>query len=173
VDPKGPAFASVVRATTAFFDRYLKHEGVAESHLRQATQVHVTKLALALHAGDKVVVPLPRSRAAKLRAVVQPTSGLVDGQQLVVSWQGYQPGQSVNVLQCSPPLTGAQSCNLSTAHVGLANPGGSGTTLFTVHTGPVGAGICDGTHPACVIVVNQAGSSSPSSSVLVPITFAP
>jgi pimeloyl-ACP methyl ester carboxylesterase len=171
VDPTGAAFASVVRTTTNFFDLYLKHEQSAAAQMRSNAQPNTTTLALALHPGASIRLPVPRSSTRRLRATVDPSSGLVDGQQLVVSWEGYAPGVTVNVLQCTPPLTGAQACDLSTADVGVADPGGAGTTFFTVHTGQIGAGTCDATHSQCAIVVNQGGSSSPSDSVIVAITF--
>lgn len=171
VNPAGSAFSSVVRTTTAFFDLNLKHEASASARLRTAAEPQVTTLTMALHPGASAHLPVPRSATGTLRATVRPASDLVDRQQVLVSWQGYAPGTSVNVLQCSTPLTGAQACDLSRAHVGVADPVGAGTTLFQVHTGTVGSGLCDATHPGCVIVVNQGGSSTPSASVLVPIKF--
>jgi hypothetical protein len=37
--------------------------------------------------------------------------------------------------------------------------------------GKVGTGVCDATHQGCFIVVNNASSPDPASSVKLPITF--
>ncbi|HLX89432.1 MAG TPA: neocarzinostatin apoprotein domain-containing protein, partial [Acidimicrobiales bacterium] len=171
VDPGGPAFDDVVRSTVDFFDAYLRHQGAAAGRLSGDSKSGATTVALALHAGDRVRVPVPKTVTGKLSATASPDSGLADGQRVTVSWKGYQPGTSINILECSAPVTGPQNCNLSTATVGQPDPVGSGFTSFVVHTGPVGTGTCDAGH-RCVIVVNQGGSTSTSASVLLPVSFA-
>ena len=173
VEARGQAFGSVVRTTSDFFDRYLKGEQSAQQRLQGDGQPGTTRLALALRPGTRLRLPVPKTLSGKLSATVRPSTGLVDGQRLVVSWKGYRPGATVNVLECSTPLTGAQDCALTTATVGVPDPIGTGSISFAVHTGAVGVGTCDASHPHCVIVVNQGGSSSPDASVLTPVSFAP
>lgn len=166
----GPAFDAAVRTTTAFFDLYLKHAG-SIAQLRADGDTPKTRLILAVPGGGNVTIPLPKSTTRVLHAKVAPSTGLTDGEQVEVSWQGYAPGITVNVLECSVPVSGAQDCDLHRARVGLGDPTGSGSVLFTVHSGPIGTGTCDATHPQCVIAVNQGGSSNPSDTSLLPISF--
>lgn len=172
VDPHGAAFASVVRATTDFFDRYLKGDQQAARRLQSDGRPGATRLALALSPGSRLRLAVPRPPKGQRHASITPSAGLTDGQRVIVSWRGYQPGVTVNILECSTPVSGAQACNLATAAVGEPDPVGTGTVSFVVHTGAVGSGVCDAGHP-CVVVVNEGGSSSPSSSVLLPISFVP
>lgn len=172
VDAAGPAFVSVLRTTTDFFDFALKHSPSAAASLRRDGRIPGARLTLALTPGSTVHLPVPKSANGTLHASVTPSEGLVDGQQVVVSWRDYKPGVSVNILQCSTPVGGPQACSLGTGVIGTPDPIGSGSVSFVVHTGPVGAGVCDAAH-ACVVVVNQGGSSDVTASVLVPVTFAP
>jgi len=166
----GRAFATVVRTTTAFFDLYLKHKGSA-AQLQADGNTGRTHLAFASRVGEKMALPVPKSLNRKLRATVVPSSGLADGEEVQVSWQGYKPGITVNVLECSLPLSGAQDCDLNRADIGVADPTGSGSVGFPVHTGPIGTGVCDAASPKCVLAVNQGGSSNPSDTAVLPISF--
>ena len=166
----GRAFATVVRTTTAFFDLYLKHKG-SVAKLQADGNTDRTHLAFAARVGEKMTLTVPRSLNTKLMATVVPSRGLADGEQVEVSWQGYQPGITVNVLECSLPLSGAQDCDLKRADIAIADPTGSRSVAFTVHTGPIGTGVCDATNPKCVLAVNQGGSSNPSDTAVLPISF--
>ena len=172
VNPAGRAFGSVVRATVDFFDRYLKAEKAALGALDGAAQPGVTTLVFVATPGRRVVLPVPATAIGHLRATVTPSAGLADGQAVTVAWDGYTPNQSVNILECSKsPPTEATECDLANADVLHPDPTGTGSLSFTVTTGTVGSGLCDATHPGCVIVVNQGGSLAPAASVIVPITF--
>lgn len=172
VDPAGAAFVSVVRATIDFFGLYLQHSRTASAALRHDGRAPDTRLTLALTPGSTMRLPLPRAGTGTLHASVAPSQGLVDGQQVVVSWRDYTPGVTVNILECSTPVGGPQACSLGTGVIGTPDPIGSGSVSFVVHTGAIGAGTCDAGHP-CVVVVNEGGSSAVTASSLVPITFAP
>jgi dienelactone hydrolase len=172
VDPAGRAFASVVRATTDFFDRYLKGETAATGRLRHDAQRGVTTLTFVARPGTVVLLPVPTTTVGHLAATVVPSRGLAGGQKVTVSWHGYAAGQTVNVLECSTsPPTQASDCDLHTGNLLHPDPTGAGTVSFTVTTGAVGSGTCDASHTGCVIVVNQGGSLAPSASVIVPIAF--
>jgi hypothetical protein len=174
------AFPSVVRTTIDFFDRYLKGETGAADRLvakKGATPVdaqgHATTLTFAATPGAEAKLPVPPTVTRTLHATVTPTQGLTDGQVLTVSWEGFAPGVAVNILQCSVPQpTTASDCNLKTATLLHADPQGSGSLPFTVHTGLAGAGLCDATHSQCVVVINQGGSLSAAATVATPISFA-
>ena len=172
VNPTGPAFPSVVRATTDFFDRYLKGQTSALGRLEHATVKGVTTLTFVSQPGRHVVLPVPKTIIGHLHATVSPSTGLANAQPVTVTWEGYAPGVSVNVLECSTnPPTVATDCDLHDADVLHPDPTGSGSLSFTVTTGTVGTGTCDAAHPGCAIVVNQGGSLVASATVVVPISF--
>jgi hypothetical protein len=170
----------VVRTTIDFFDRYLTGETAAVGRLvanKGASPVdaqrHATTLTFVAAPGANAKLPVPPTVTRTLQATVTPTQGLSDGQILTVSWEGFAPGVAVNILQCSVPLpTTASDCDLKTATLLHADPQGSGSLPFTVHTGLAGTGLCDASHPQCVVVINQGGSLSPVATVATPITFA-
>jgi hypothetical protein len=115
---------------------------------------------------------VPTTVIGDLRATVTPTQNLTDGQTVTVAWSGYAPNVSVNVLQCSSsPPTEATQCDLHGADILQPDPTGAGHVTLQVTTGAVGSGICDATHPGCVIVVNEGGSLAPAASAIVPISF--
>jgi dienelactone hydrolase len=175
VDPSGPAFASVVRTTTDFFDAYLKHSAGALARLGGDAQRGVTTLTFTSRRGSTVTLARPATPVLHLHATVSPATALADGQTVTVSWEGFASGVSVNVLECSHnPPTAAGDCDLKTGALLHPDPSGSGSLGLTVHTGVVGSGggMCGASHPGCVIAVNQGGSLDPSSTVTVGISFA-
>jgi dienelactone hydrolase len=180
VTPSGKAFPSVVRTTIDFFDRYLKAEAAAVGRLVAKgsppvdAQRHATTLTFAATAGAKAKLPVPPTITRTLHATVTPTQGLTDGQVLTVSWEDFAPGVAINILECSVPNpTQASDCSLKTATLLHSDPQGSGSLPFVVHTGLAGSGLCDASHPQCVVVINQGGSLSAAATVATPISFAP
>jgi fermentation-respiration switch protein FrsA (DUF1100 family) len=172
VNPAGRAFTSVVRTTIDFFDRYLVGQTAAGARLAADARRGVTTLTFVSQIGAHVVLPVPKVTIGHLHGTVTPSQALTDGQTVTVTWEGYTPEVSVNVLECAKnPPTEATDCDLHNAKVLQPDPTGSGRLSFTVTTGPVGTGTCDATHPGCVIVVNQGGSLVPAASAIVPITF--
>ena len=175
VDPSGRAFASVVRTTTDFFDAYLKHSNGALARLGGDARRKVTTLTFTFRRGSTITLARPATPVLHLHATVSPATGLADGQTVTVSWEGFAPGVSVNVLQCAHnPPTAAGDCDLKTGAILHPDPTGSGSLGLTVHTGAVGSGggTCGASHAGCVIAVNQGGSLDPSSTVTVGISFA-
>jgi hypothetical protein len=173
VNPSGGAFASVVRATTDFWDHYLRGEEPALGRLEGDARRGLTTLAFVARHGQQVTLPVPKTAIGHLQATVTPSQALTDGQTVTVTWQGYAPGVSINVLECwKNPPTQATDCNLSRAAIGHPDPTGGGSLSFAVTAGTVGSGICDATHPGCVLVVNQGGSLQPAATVVTPISFA-
>ena len=173
VDPSGRAFGSVVDATVDFFDRYLRGQASGLRRLQHDARPGVTTLTFVSTPGAHVVLPVPTTVAGTLHATATPSTGLTDGQHVTVSWTGYAPGQTVNILECSAsPPTQAGQCDLHGAVLLHPDPTGAGTVSFTAVTGAVGAGTCDATHPGCVIAVNQGGSLAPSATVTIPLGFA-
>ncbi|HLM96931.1 MAG TPA: neocarzinostatin apoprotein domain-containing protein [Acidimicrobiales bacterium] len=174
VRPTGKPFPSVVRTTVGFFDRYLKQQSTGVADLASDASRGATILAFEYRPGQHVYLAAPPTVARNRRATVSPSRGLVDGQTLQVTWNGYAPGVSVNVLECSKsPPTAAGDCDLQTAKLLQPDPKGYGSLAFAIHTGAVGTGTCSATHPGCVVVVNEGGSLAPTSSVITPVSFAP
>ncbi|HXQ59584.1 MAG TPA: neocarzinostatin apoprotein domain-containing protein, partial [Acidimicrobiales bacterium] len=173
VNPSGAAFPSVVAATTDFFDRYLRGETAGLGRLQHDARRGLTTLTFVAQGGRSVKLPVPKTVIGHLQATVTPSQGLTNGQAVTVAWQGYTPGVTLNVLECSKsPPTQATDCDLTNAALGHPDPSGAGGLSFAVTTGTVGSGVCDATHPGCVIVVNQGGSLDPSASAITPISFA-
>jgi dienelactone hydrolase len=174
VDPNGRAFSSVVSTTTDFFDAYLKHDSTAAGRLSGDAKAGVTTLAFTSVRGSTLRVARPPTPVTHLHATVTPNTALHDGQTVTVSWTGYAPGQSVNVLECSHnPPTEAGQCDLTSGVLLHADPTGSASVPLVVHTGMIGSagGTCDASH-ACVVAVNQGGSLSASATATVEVTFA-
>lgn len=172
--PGDIAFETVVRSTTDFFNLYLKGEESALGRLEAAARTNATRLTFVSKPGSRLTLPVPTTAQGTLRAQVSPSTGLSDGETVTVTWEGYSPGISVNVLECSKsPPQSANDCDLTSAELLQPDPLGAGSLGFVVHTGGVGSGICDAAHPGCVIVVNEGGSSASTSSQIIPISFAP
>jgi predicted dienelactone hydrolase len=170
VDDSTPAFGDIVATTTAFLDRYVAHRP-PPTPLTDVTS-GPTRLVFAARPGQHLTVPIPKVSTAMRTAAVNPSRHLHDGQSVTVRWAGYQPGVSVNILECSvTPPTSATDCNLQSATLLHADPTGSGSAGFVVHTGRSGSKLCDARHNHCEVVVNQGGSTAPSASTLVPISF--
>jgi len=171
VDPGGPAFATVVKVTTDFFDRYLRQQAEAGRRLAADGRSPATTLTLALTGGTPVTLATPPTVPSTLHAAVAPSQGLHDGQVVTVSWQGFRPGVSVNVLQCDRnPPTGPGDCDLQTAKLLLPDVTGSGSIGLTVRASIGATSTCGGPTP-CVVVVNEGGSTTPKSSVILPVSF--
>jgi fermentation-respiration switch protein FrsA (DUF1100 family) len=175
VSSSGRAFPSVVRATTDFFDAYLKGDPAAANDIEADASGGVARVVFDAQPGSETTVPTtPTTPPRALRATASSTTGLAGGQPVTVNWSGYTPGKTVNVVQCSQRnSTDASTCDLK--HGALLQPDttGSGSASVTVVSGAVGSGTCDATHPDCVIVVNDGGSLVPTASVRIPIAFAP
>jgi dienelactone hydrolase len=174
VRPSGIAFPSVVRTTVGFFNRYLKDQTGGVADLASDLSKGSTTLTFAYQPKQNMQLTVPKSIARHRQATIEPSQSLVDGQTLRVHWGGFAPGVSVNILECSKsPPTAANDCDLQTAKLLQADPTGSGSLPFQIHTGTVGAGACSASHPGCVVVVNEGGSAATSASVIVPVSFAP
>jgi hypothetical protein len=92
-----------------------------------------------------------------------------------VTWEGFESGIVVNVVECarSQSTGSAENCDLQSGRLLQPDPGGFGSLPLRVHTGAVGTagGTCEPGLPTCLVVVNQGGSTDPSASVLIPISF--
>jgi dienelactone hydrolase len=170
--PDDPAFDVVASSTADFLDGELRSDDTA---LAQLVDYQVPGLATMHWAPDdasNVPVETAPEPETNRQAFLSADSGLVDGQVITVTWSGYLPGRTVNVIQCTDdPDASSAACNISGGKVLYPNPLGSGSLELVVRTGPVGNGVCDSAN-SCVIVVNDSGLTAEGSSVRIPITFA-
>jgi fermentation-respiration switch protein FrsA (DUF1100 family) len=170
----GPAYAAVVRTTVDFFDTYLKGRHNALDRLKTDGQVPGVAREEQVLIGSGRPPPPPATSTPSTRAMkAVPDSGVLDGQPIHVSWQGFTPGSPLNILECIRNATGPADCDLG--HATLfhpAGPNGSGELSFVVHSGPIGRGRCDPGN-SCLIVVNEGGTAGLTGTVAAIVTFAP
>jgi hypothetical protein len=99
---------------------------------------------------------------------------LTAGQLVTVTWSGFTPGGTINVVQCSRGGSADGSdCALSAGALGRDDPTGSGTLVLPVVVGAVGRGRCEAGATGCVILVNDSGLTDPEATILIPLSFAP
>ena len=103
---------------------------------------------------------------------VTPNTGLVDGQKVAVTGYGWDPYDSVNVVQCGPSPFNIGDCDLSTRKVVTANAAGEISTAFTVSEtiDPPNAPGTDCTTGGCVVEV---ASQSTAKSAYWHVLFGP
>jgi hypothetical protein len=173
IAPTGPAFESIVAATTDFFDGYVKGDRPARRRIAGHAEEGVTEIRFVTKRGKKVTIPTTPREQRDLKATVTPRRDLVNGQHVTVEWSGFTPGKTINIVQCSSKVNGdAAACDLQTGYILQPNPTGEGSIELPIVTGTVGTGVCDAEHE-CDIVINDAGSLDPDASVRVTVTFAP
>ena len=165
---------SVYRSTTDFFSAYLRGSRAALARLPTDARRGVTTLHFDPQPGSSETIATLPVPELHLRASVQPTKDLVNGQVVTVRWSGYTPGTVVNVLECVAghlSSKSASACSLTHARVLVLDPTGRGSLQLEMVEGPVGTGVCDARHPGCVVVVNDASSTDPGASVEIPVSF--
>jgi dienelactone hydrolase len=170
----GPTSSAVIKSTIAFFDAYLKHEHGSLEHVAADGRSPRSTVHTAWAEGSRSTLPVPKAAAVHLHATVTPNTGLHDGETVTVHWSGYTPGKVVNILECSTvEISTASSAGCSFAHAAILHPDptGSGSVGLDIGTGVIGNGVCDATHK-CYVVVNNASSTDPAGSKVVPIRFA-
>lgn len=113
------------------------------------------------------------SAVAAPSITVTPSTGLTNGQQVMVAGQNYSPGDTIYIIECLANPTTSNDCNIATyATVVVANDGTFPATAFNVSTGIVSTGSC-GTSTSdatCAIAAGSLTISGDKSSMN--ITFA-
>jgi dienelactone hydrolase len=166
--------SSVIAATTDFFDAYLKGQASSLARISRDGRAGVTTVQFDSRVGSRSTLPVPPAPVVHLHASVSPSSRLVNGQAVTVRWSGYTPGKVVNVLQCSHvdvATANSSGCGFANAVILHPDPTGRGSVSFRVVTGTVGNGVCDAEHNSCSILVNNASSTDPSETRILPISF--
>lgn len=175
VKTAGVGAIETIDSTIDFFDYYLKGDRDALARLRHDGSSSATRIVIATdHGAETTVATTAPPPARNLQASVTPNSGLTNNQQVTVTWSGFTPGNTINIVQCSNHIAGdSTACDLRSGYILRPDPTGSGSLPMSIVVGPVGLGTCDAQHSNCDIVFNDGGSLAPSSSVRVPISFAP
>lgn len=170
--PANDAFGVVVAATLDFLDGYLRDDGAARGRLPGDGRSGVATMRWSPDAAGSVPVPTLPQAATNRKVEVTPTTGLRDGQKVTVTWSGFLPGKTVNIVQCAGDGTrGSGACDITTGRILQPDPTGAGTLDLTVRVGAVGDGVCDPANP-CTIVVNDAGLQDADATLRFPVTFA-
>jgi len=170
--PTNDAFDVAARATTDFLDGYLRGERAALKQLPVDQSPSIATMHFAPDRGSEATVatvPVPETNR---HASVSADTALRDGQVVTVTWSGFLPGKTVNVLQCvGDGRGGTASCGIAEGHVLVPDPTGAGSVDLTVHTGTFANGVCDRDHP-CSILVNDSGLLDEDAFRRFPVTFA-
>ena len=114
-------------------------------------------------------IPMPD---LKRKAEADDTEGLTAGQTVTITYSGFRPGGTINIVECTGDgRGGTATCDLSDGILLRSDPSGEGALPLKVIVGKVGNGLCDASHP-CSILVNDSGSQDPPATIFIPITFA-
>jgi dienelactone hydrolase len=174
-DHGSSASPSVYAATTDFFDGYLRGDAAARDRLPDDQTAGTSTMKFVATKGASVTVPTVTTPKLDLKASVSPRKNLRGGQMVTVAWSGYTPGKVVNILQCNGSnrdLSKSNECDYSKAQLLHPDPTGEGSVQLEIIEGPIGTGACDADHQGCFVIVNNASSTDPKSSVRVDISFA-
>lgn len=173
LNPSSEFFDDVTATVADFLAVALDGDDGAAVRLGQPRSTPRAELVFAAEPDSGVSIEIETVETNRM-ASAEPSTGLVGGQTVVVSWSGYLPGQTVNVLQCSQGgLEGSEVCDFTHAKILHPNPTGEGSVEMVIIAGPVGTGVCDATVDDCVIAVNDSGILEPEATIRVPLSFAP
>jgi predicted esterase len=164
----------VIGATIDFLNAYVRGDRAAIASLPDDAKSAVTKLKFVAEPGSTATIPTVPKPKLDLHATVEPNTNLTGGEKVTVTWSGYTPGKVVNILQCGgsdQDLSNSAACDYTKAALLHADPTGSGSLELEIVEGKVGTDTCDVNHQGCFIVVNNASSPDPASSLKLPITF--
>lgn len=168
----GATLDDVVAATTDFLDAELLGDAAAEARLADFDAPDTT-LDWVPEEGSDTTIPTVPPPETDREVSADPTTDLADRQPVTVTWSGFLPDGTINIVQCSGDGTGGTAaCKVDgNAYILQPNPTGDGSTTIDVVTGPVGDGVCDAAHP-CVLAVNDSALSDPDAVIFLPLTFA-
>ncbi len=166
------AFDGLATATTDFFLGFVADDPTASDRLEDVDLAPPLTLDLAREIGSSMTIPTT-TIVLDRRAYADRLDDLVDGQIIVVTWSGFTPGGTINIVQCSGGgASGAGYCDLTAGRILYPNPDGEGSLEIPIIVGPVGAGVCEPGVDDCVIIVNDSGLTEPQATVTLPLTFA-
>jgi predicted esterase len=167
-------FEEVVAVTNDFWMAYLLDD--AEALVRLAAdpaEGGYPDLRWSSGDGPQDVITTTTIPGIDRAVTAEPTVTLSGGDVVTVTWAGFTPGGTINVVQCAGEGTsGAGFCDLVTGHILVANPTGAGALQLEIVVGPVGQGECVAGSTDCVILVNDSGLTEPDATFLLPLDFA-
>jgi predicted dienelactone hydrolase len=172
--PSDPGFAVTEEATTDFLDAELRDDDAARGRLAQIQAPGVATMHWAPDEASDVSVDTIPEPETNRKATVSAQDQLRDGQSVTVTWSGFLPGKTINIVQCvGDGRGGTATCDVSgNGKVLQPDPTGEGSLELVVRAGPVANGVCDSTNP-CTILVNDSGLQDEDAFIYFPITFAP
>ena len=163
----------VVTTILDFLSAAIDNDEDAAIRLQQLRSSSNVQLVFAAEADSDLTVEVELAETNR-QASADPPTDLVDGQTVVVTWSGFLPEQSVNILQCSQGGTeGSGVCDFTNARILHPNPTGEGSVELAIIAGAVGTGICDASVDDCVVAVNDSGLQDPEATIRIPLSFAP
>ncbi len=170
---KAPTWSTVVTATTDFLDLTLRGDTTAADRLATDQVAGQTTMFWSPDADHPATVPVSAQATMNRTATISRQDGVRNGDRATVTWSGFLPGKTVNIVQCTGDgRGGSETCEIVPGRVLIPDPTGSGSLDITFTVGKVGNGVCDAAHP-CTILVNDAGLQDEDAFVRFPITFAP
>jgi dienelactone hydrolase len=169
----GRGHDALVGTTVDFWLAYLADDANALARLTSATSPDpFVTVNIAPEEGSTATIATVPSTAER-EAIATPTSGLTSGQLVTVTWSGFLPGGTINIVQCSQGGTaGSQACDLTTGFLLRPNPTGAGTVELPIVAGAVGNGRCEAGITDCAILVNDSGLPEPEATIMIPLNFA-
>jgi predicted dienelactone hydrolase len=167
-----PHFDRSVRTTVDFLRAYLEHDASARGRLVDASRGDDPALRFAPKEGSTVTIATVPPPTLDRKATADDTDELTAGQTVTVTFSGFKPGGTINIVECTGDgRGGSATCDLRNGVLLRPNPTGEGSLPLKVVVGAVGDGTCDASHP-CSILVNDSGSQDQDAFVYIPITFA-
>ncbi len=172
LDVTSDEFKIVVRATIDFLDAYLRGDSAARRSLSEQQLPGVATMRFSPKDSSAVTVETVPTPETNRKATISADTDLADGQTVTVTWSGFLPGKTVNVLQCvGDGKGGTASCGLADGHILVPDPTGEGSVELTIQTGPFANGVCDANN-ACTVLINDSGLLDEDAFRYFPITLA-
>ncbi|NND68463.1 MAG: hypothetical protein HKN19_12820 [Halioglobus sp.] len=166
------AFAVLAPAVADFLDGALRGISFRWERLPEYSVSGVSSVFWSPDADSNTPVPELPEPETNRQAFVSAATNLVNGQVITVTWEGFLPEGTVNVLQCNGALdSGSAGCDIGRALLFRPSPEGMGSVEFTVYTGAIGDGVCDSAN-SCLLTVNDSGLTDEDAVLRIPITFA-
>ncbi len=170
--PTNEAFPIAAQATIDFLDGYLRGDPSAVDRLADDQSPPIATMHFAPDDTSTMTVQTTPTPDTDRKASVTDDTDLRDGQVVTVSWSGFLPGKTVNVVQCTGDgRGGTATCGIADGHVLIPDPSGAGSVELTIRAGGFANGTCDATSP-CTILVNDSGLLEEDAFIYFPITFA-
>lgn len=152
--------------------QYLLRSSLAPGGCRSGTSTCTLRVTGTSSGRQGVIRTLFLDRATSARIDVEPSTGVTDGEAVVVTVTGFPPNAGLTATLCAPPRGyDTRRCAAEGATDGFrADAGGSGRTSLVVRSGPLGTDrvMCGPRDPCGVAVVTDDGFEA---APVVPLGF--